>query len=519
MKARGSGEVQRATVLYDCCIPQMSRFLLLLLLWTAPILRSAEWIRIASPNFELYTTAPKDGARATIETFERTRDFFLSAKSFLAPPALPVVLVAFSSAREYKPYSPRELVPAYFAGDEQRDYVVMSDVGEDRTRVAIHEYVHVLVRHSGLELPVWLNEGLADVYSGMRTREGSILVGNLPDDRAYSLGSGNWMRLAAVLNATQKSPEYNEADRSGMFYAQSCLLAHMLLLSEEYSGNFATFVDRISGSSSAQTIFGEVYGKSIAEIEKDMLAYFRQTRIGGATFKMTANKAAIESARPATDVEIGITLAKLTGMLGRFEDAKRQLAALSAANPADRAIDEAQAYLTLRSGDSSGALEKFRQLVAREGSGWKLYFDYARLLHMARAERGAKVAALHKAVELNPGFGPARLMLGSELYAQGRRADALDQLRQIETIDRRNGAEMHLLMARAAAELGDSANARRYAEEARKHARRPEDAARIEAVLREAEAAATASRSAARPELEEDERRPVIRRRPPPKRR
>jgi hypothetical protein len=36
-------------------------------------------------------------------------------------------------------------VPAYYLTDDQRDYVVMSELGDKRGRVAIHEYVHVLI--------------------------------------------------------------------------------------------------------------------------------------------------------------------------------------------------------------------------------------------------------------------------------------------------------------------------------------------------------------------------------------
>lgn len=57
----------------------------------------------------------------------------------------------------------------------------MSASGAELTRIAIHEYVHVLVRHSGLDIPLWLNEGLAGVYSGMEAWDGGkILVGNIP---------------------------------------------------------------------------------------------------------------------------------------------------------------------------------------------------------------------------------------------------------------------------------------------------------------------------------------------------
>ncbi len=70
-------------------------------------------------------------------------------------------------------------------------------------------------------------------------------------------------------------------------------------------------------------------------------------------------------------------------------------------------------------------------------------------------------------------------MLGYELYAGGRRSDALSELRQIRDVDPRQATEMYLVMARAAAALNEPKDAGRYAEEARKYAGRPEETTRV----------------------------------------
>jgi hypothetical protein len=50
----------------------------------------------------------------------------------------------------------------------------------------------------------------------------------------------------------------------------------MLMLSEEYAEKFPAFVARLSAKRSAQVAFSDVYGKSIAQIQTAMNAYFRQ---------------------------------------------------------------------------------------------------------------------------------------------------------------------------------------------------------------------------------------------------
>lgn len=479
-------------------------------------LECAQWTRIQSSNFELYTTTSEEEGRKTLETYEQTREFFLRTQSLLVPAAMPVVVIAFGSAEEFKPYSYRDFAPAYYVGDEQRDYVVMSELGSERTRVAVHEYVHVLVRQSGLRLPLWLNEGLADVFSAMKPRpEGKVLLGYLPDDRASSLGSGKWMRLAAVVNVRENSPEYKDASSTGMFYAQSCLLTQMLMLGEEYRDKFPMFVDRIATAESSEQALGGVFGKSLGEIEKDMLTYFRQNHIGGETYAAADTKVEIGPARQPTESEVELTLAKIVGLLGRVDEARKRLGSIAAMQPASVEIAEAEAYLAWRSGEPALALQKLQPVVTRgAATSWKTYWDFARLTHLTKGDRSQSIDALRKAVEAKPDLALARLMLAGDLYAIGHRNEALSELRQIKNIAPRDASSMYLLMAQTSFEMNERVEARQYVEQARRLAQRPEDVSRAESLLQTLE-----SRPAETPVLgadDDNEKRPILRRRPVP---
>lgn len=110
-------------------------------------------------------------------------------------------------------------------------------------------------------------------------------------------------------------------------------------------------MERLARPGSPQTVFAEVYGKSLAEVEKDMLSWFRQTHIGGATCKTTASKVEVGPAREATELEIELTLARVVGLPGRVDEACDRLARVVSAHPGNREIEEVQAYLAWRSGD------------------------------------------------------------------------------------------------------------------------------------------------------------------------
>ena len=104
-------------------------------------------------------------------------------------------------------------------------------------------------------------------------------------------------------------------------------------------------------------------------------------------------------------------------------------------------------------------------------------------------------------------------MLGRELHARGRRSDALTELRKVKDVDPRQRVATFLLMAQLAAESNEMDEARVYAGEARKYARRPEENASVDTFLRSLETGSVASSETD----QQDDQRPVLRRRAPTK--
>ena len=207
--------------------------------------------------------------------------------------------------------------------------------------------------------------------------------------------------------------------------------------------------------------------------------------------------------RPATDLEIGLTLARITGLLGKLEEERKALDRLSAANKGNVEIEEAQTYLAWQRGDKEGALRGLELLLDHGGANWKTYWDYVRLLELTKPDPEQEIDALQKVLELKPEFADARVMLGRELFIAGRRAAALSELKQIKDPDSRYAGSMFLLMARVAADSANTDEARQYAQEAGKHQLSPEEAKNLDTLLKRLDEAAPAE--------DEDAKRPTIR--------
>ena len=70
--------------------------------------------------------------------------------------------------------------------DDKFDTIVIGDLRDEDRKTAIHAYVHLLVRNSKLNLPIWLNGGFADpgaVRIPRRPRRLSSWVDPQPSER------------------------------------------------------------------------------------------------------------------------------------------------------------------------------------------------------------------------------------------------------------------------------------------------------------------------------------------------
>ena len=192
------------------------------------------WLRIQSPNFELYTTAGERNGREVARHFEQVRAFFMEAMGLGLKSGPPVRIVVFRSDKEFAPYAPNDFAAAFYQGAADRDYIVMKNASSELFPVAVHEYTHLLVQHSGIAAPLWFNEGLAEFYSNLKPLGGKIEVGDIIMPHFILLRQSKWIDLATLVAVGYDSPLYNERTHAGLFYAESWALVHMLYLGADY---------------------------------------------------------------------------------------------------------------------------------------------------------------------------------------------------------------------------------------------------------------------------------------------
>jgi len=204
---------------------------------------AAQWLRLRSPHFVVVGDASEGELRRVADRVEGFREGLMRAlpHAIVAMP-VPVKIVVFATDGGFTPFKPlvegqpMERIAGYFMAGEDANYIAMTLAhGEAAYPTILHEYTHALLSETLPSAPMWLHEGLAEIYSTYTERADgrSALIGAVPQMHLRELRSGVPLPIEVVMAADATAAVYNEGERRGMFYAQAWALTHYLLLGNE----------------------------------------------------------------------------------------------------------------------------------------------------------------------------------------------------------------------------------------------------------------------------------------------
>jgi hypothetical protein len=302
----------------------------IVLLTALPCLAADQWTVIQSPHFELYTAASPDAGRDTIVFFEQVHDLFASWNAKQATSSPRVKIIVFPNDQEYHLYQPNQMADAFFLSGVAGDFIVTKNLTRDTYPVAVHEYVHLVVKRSGLHITTAMNEGLAEFYSTLKITRDGIEIGTPPVTRLYTLRMTKLIPLPELFAVTTGSPFFRDRDKVETFYAESWALTHMLLLSPEYRDKSTSYARDMQTGPDPVSALERITGKTGPQILSDLHRYVRRDRFVTALLdgKWDEHRTTPE-ARPASAFESGMALAGLLDSMGRHDEARARYQALS----------------------------------------------------------------------------------------------------------------------------------------------------------------------------------------------
>lgn len=444
------------------------------------------WIKVTVPHFELYTQLDRQQAMQALQIFEQARSFFLQAGFAQSVPGASIRIMDLGSENEYQPYLVKPGAYAMYQRGRRGDYIVMRSLAPGHYGVAVHEYTHYVVEHEGLKLPVWLNEGMAELYSTLEPRGEQCLIGRPEPGRLITLATQRRIGLEKLFAVDQSSPYYNDPEKMQIFYAESWALTHMLAVSEGYARRFNSFLSMVSSGRPVREVLRVVYGKELLDAETDLDDYLRRGSLPALLFDIHVGRALAQATVTGlSKAELDLAVADLlSSNASAGAEAEAKVRELAREHPEEAGFDEALGYLALRENRTGEARVHFGNAVEHQSTDPAALYNSVRLQQASGAPPSEVIPTLERVLALNPDYEPARIDLGFTA-AKAKQFDlALSAFSQLKSVEPKLAFEVYFSMAYCELELRRRQDARTYLGEAQQYARTAEQQNRAETLMR-----------------------------------
>src|SRR5262245_511913 len=336
------------------------------------------WLSVRSKHFQLVGNAGEKDIRRVGVRLEQFRDVFsrIFTKS-KANSAIPITVIVFKNDGAFKPYKPLykgkpASVAGYFQPGEDVNYIMLtSELRETNPySVIFHEYVHALTGDNSRPLPPWLSEGIAEYYSSFEvdSDEKKVSMGKAIANHVFYLREQKFLPLQRLFAVDHGSPEYNERDRQGVFYAQSWALVHYMLMGDngKRQPQFIRFVNALAAGAPVDDSFKQIFQTDYAALEKELRnyiglnAYYVQTL----TFKEKLSFDADMQTEPLSEAETQYYLGDVLCRIQRREEGEEYLKRAVALDPKLAPALASLGINSLRRNQYAEALKHLEQAVA-----------------------------------------------------------------------------------------------------------------------------------------------------------
>jgi tetratricopeptide (TPR) repeat protein len=309
------------------------------------------------------------------------------------------------------------------------------------------------------------------------------------------------VNLREILSADYRSPAYNEANRLGIFYAESWALVHMLKFSKSYSPKFESVLDAIGRGEPSDQALEKVYGKSIEAIQVDL-----ETYVHGDHFYEGVIHAKIEKPDGVPflvkkdPLETAVLVAGIQSHGPHRDEAIKTLEKLAKDNPGKPAPLESLAWFYLSGPEPQLALPFFRQAFESGTRDAGLCFAYAVKFRESIPE-AEYVAALRRATELEPELSGAQQLLAAYAFNTKDYPEAVTRLHLMKKLERAQACTYYRALSYAAFQIGNKVEARTAADRAQQYASTDEEHRLADEIIRYVSGAAPETKP---PELPSD---------------
>ncbi len=373
------------------------------------------WVELDTSSFHFFSNANSRVTLRIAGDLEQLRAVLDELSSLELSSPRPTVIYVFKSDSSFQPYSmlrdgkPDEL-SGYFVPRQHANYIAINGgSGWDTSDIVYRAYVHHVVNDNFPGLPLWLDEGLAELYSTFRMAGEAAHIGLVVPQHLRWLRSGAPIPLDQLLAADRDSALYNE--NRCAFSAQAWILAHYLLVANEQRRGQCLRYMELVGKMPRDEAFRQAFATDHATLQKELRTYVRRHIFRFLKVPVSKRASVLTEPRPMAYADV---LYRLGDLLANNDPTRHEEAA-----------DHFRAVLAARA-DHGAALAGLGYLAQRQEQWQEAAGHYARAAELAPGDsliqyrygaalvrRGGEgdaaqaVAALRRSVERDPEFAPA----------------------------------------------------------------------------------------------------------------
>ena len=297
------------------------------LLAALPTRAAPVWHQLAAPEFTVVSQLSEANTRAWADEFSQ----FIEALGGIVPMDLralpPLTVVLFAAPEEFAPYRPLgpDGKPIDIAGffSRHRSWAIIglaSRANDAATRhIIFHEGVHWGMSQIASNYPLWLNEGLAEVFSTFRVEDGQARWGDPIWGHIALLQKETPLPLQTLVSITSDNPLYYKAHSIGIYYAESWAFVHYLLFGQRAGAraSLSYYLESLRRGVDPTRAFQDAFGTSFSGMDDALQDYVNTGSYGVSIQRFPSAADARAEFRPAPPLLVAITLQKLALSSGR----------------------------------------------------------------------------------------------------------------------------------------------------------------------------------------------------------
>lgn len=347
--------------------------------------KDEKWLRVSTAEYTLVTSLTDKEATVWAGGFSQYIAELRNLFHFQRP-LTPLTIVVFAREKAFEDYRPLnekgkpEQVAGFFLRHHSWAVVGLAGANapEEVRRTIFHEGVHWFLSAFDRPNPIWVEEGLAEVFSTFTVTRNKAEWGRDIPVHVMLLHQERLLPTDRLLYVGRSELFQDESSHTGIVYAQSWATVHFLLYGQSKEiprSALFEFLKLTNNGTGIEPAFRQAMGCDYATFDQRLNAYLRS----GTYYLRSRPLVALPPVQvePAPPIEIAQALGRLALAAHRYDKAAAFARDSIAAAPNDPRGYELLGLAHKEKGDADEGLEAFTTAIEKETKDFQPYFEVA----------------------------------------------------------------------------------------------------------------------------------------------